>query len=103
MKKGYLRNVSNKSYLGEAFSPLEPDPSIEKFNKRSKSKTGQWKSNPAARAIVINLEHGGEEFSQSIPSYEIEEATEGLEPIKAKDGLVIYRAETYVVVVMGNR
>lgn len=75
MNKNYLRNVVNESYI-------QPKAASKK-------------------AIVINLEYGNEEFSQAIPSSEIKEATEGLEPIKAKNGLVIYRAETYVVVVMG--
>ena len=76
MKKSYFRNVINESYI-------QPKVSSKK-------------------AIVINLEYGNEEFSEVIPSSEIAEATEGLEPIRAKNGLTIYRAETYVVVVMGK-
>ena len=76
MNKKYLRNVINESYI-------QPKVSSKK-------------------AIVINLEYNNEEFSEVIPSSEIAEATEGLEPIRVKNGLTIYRGETYVVVVMGK-
>ena len=76
MKKGYLRNVLNEAYI-------QPKATSKK-------------------AFVINLEYGNEEFSEVIPSSEIAEATEGIEPIRAKNGLTIYRGETYVVVVMGS-
>jgi len=101
MSKGYFRNVTNRSYLGEAYSPLEPDTGVEKFNKRNRSKTGQWKSNPAASGIVVWLDNL--KGSEEVPSYELEEATEGLKPIKARGGIVIYRAEDYLVIVRGNR
>ena len=80
--------------------PLIPDPALEKFNKRQKSPTSQWKSNPAARGIVVWLKDL--KSSEEISSDELFDATEGLKAIKAEGGIVIYRAEEYIVVITGN-
>lgn len=80
--------------------PLMPDPALEKFNKRQKSPTSQWKSNPAARGIVVWLKDL--KASEEISTDELLDATEGLKAIKAEGGIVIYRAEDYIVVITGN-
>lgn len=100
----------DQSLLEEAYTtvlneanrkPLMPDPALAKFDKRQKSLTSQWKSNPAARGIVIWLKDL--KASEEISSDELFDATERLKPVEARGGIVIYRAEDYIVVITGNK
>jgi hypothetical protein len=81
MSKGYLKNVVNESYI--------------------KNKGELWRSNPAVRAILIDLYTGRAEGIPAVEE-EIDNWIEGLKPIKGKGGIITYKGEEYMVVITGN-
>ena len=81
MKKGYLRNVVNEGYVKGGKEP--------------------WRSNPAVRAILIDLYTGRAEEIPAVEE-EINNWIEGLKPVKGKGGLITYKGEEYMVVITGN-
>ena len=87
MKKGYLRNVVNESYITEAKGkPYE-----------------MWKTNPAFRAIHIDLYTGKPKELMAVVE-KVEPWLEYTRPSMSKNGnIVTYKGEEYMIVITGNR
>jgi len=81
MKKSYFRNVINEGYI--------------------KGKREPWRSNPAVRAILIDLRTGKAEEIPAVEE-EIDNWIEGLRPVKGKGGLITYKGEEYMVLITAN-
>jgi hypothetical protein len=72
MNKGYLKNVINESYV-------------------------RGKVNSAPRVLFIDLYTGK---SEDISADEIPDATEGLRPVKGQNGVITYKGEESMVIVI---
>ena len=72
MKNSYLRNVINEGYLKPKISGPK-------------------------RYIMIDLYSGR---AESVPQEDIDEAIYGLRRVKGKDGMITYKGEEYIVVVL---